>query len=141
MAAKILEMMPAGVRARALRMATMRAGIGVASICAPSASARIAGFPAAHANPSARLMARLFGVRELLLAWLVFDAVRGGDPAPSVFVLQAAVDAADVAAQSVSVIKGDGIARGAISGMALAGGAAVLWGQLARKAARKTAVR
>ncbi len=82
-------------------MAAARAGIGVMSIATPSLSAKIVGYPAAHDNPTARMMARLFGVRELLLAYLVIDAVRGPDgPSPSVFAVQAAVDASDIVVQS-----------------------------------------
>lgn len=125
------------LRTRALLMTTVRAGIGVASIAAPRQAAKIASYPVAHDNATARLMAGLFGVRELLLAWLVVDAVR--DPnglTPSVFAVQAAVDAADVVVQSVPVFKRDGIDRGAVGGIALAAGASLLWVRLAREAAR-----
>ena len=64
------------LRSRALMMSSARAGIGVASIFAPSVSARITGYPAEHDNATSRMVGRLFGVRELLLAWLVVDAVR-----------------------------------------------------------------
>ena len=64
------------LRSRALMMSSARAGIGMASIFAPSVSARITGYPAEHDNATARMIGRLFGVRELLLAWLVVDAVR-----------------------------------------------------------------
>ncbi|PZS15378.1 MAG: hypothetical protein DLM57_12945, partial [Pseudonocardiales bacterium] len=82
-------------------MSSVRAGIGLASIFAPNVSARVVGYPPAHNNPTARMMGRLFGVRELLLAWLVLEAVRDPEgPSPSVFAVQAAIDAADVAVQS-----------------------------------------
>lgn len=124
------------LRSRALQMAAGRAGIGVMSIATPSLSAKIVGYPAAHDNPTARMMARLFGVRELLLAYLVIDAVRGPDgPSPSVFAVQAAVDASDIIVQSWPLIKREGLDRAAVGGVALAGVAALAWARLAREAA------
>jgi hypothetical protein len=70
--------------------------------------------------------AGLFGVRQLLLAWLVVDRVRRpAGPAPSVFALQAVVDAADVAVQSLPLIRREGVDRAALAGIALAAGSAV----------------
>jgi len=125
------------LRSRAVVAASVRGGIGVASILAPKVSSKVAGYPAEHDNPSARLLAGLFGVRELLLAWLVIDAVRSPDgPSPSVFALQAAVDAADVAVQSLPLIRREGLDRAALGGIALAGVAALGWARMAREAAR-----
>ncbi|MEP7021596.1 MAG: hypothetical protein ABI808_13165 [Pseudonocardiales bacterium] len=125
------------LRSRAVAGASIRGGIGVASILAPKAASKVGGFPVEHDNPSARVLAGLFGVRELLLAWLVIDAVRRpGGPSPSVFALQAAVDAADVAVQSLPLIRRQGLDRAALGGIALAGGAALGWGRMARAAAR-----
>lgn len=118
-------------------MSSARAGIGVASIFAPSVSAKVAGYPAEHDNPTARAMARLFGVRELLLAWLVLDALRRPERlSPSVFAVQAAVDATDVAVQGWPLITGERLDRGTAGGIALAALAALGWGGLARRAAR-----
>lgn len=129
---------PVNVHALAIAMSSVRAGIGLASIFAPAVSARIVGYPPAHDNPTARMMARLFGVRELLLAWLVLDAIGDpGGPSASVFAVQAAVDAADVAVQSWPLVKREGLDRGAAGGIVLAAGAAVLWGRLARQASRE----
>ncbi len=127
------------LRRQALLMGAGRAGIGVMSIAAPSLSAKIVGYPAAHDNPTARMMARLFGVRELLLAYLVVDAVRGPDgPSPSVFALQAAVDASDIVVQGWPLIKREGLDRAAVSGIALAGVAACAWVRLAREVAAQS---
>jgi hypothetical protein len=123
------------LRNRAIAMASIRAGIGVASIAAPAFAAKVVGYPAAHDNASAHLMARLFGVRELLLAGMVVDAARRpGGLTPSVFAVQAAVDASDVAVQSWSLVKRQGIDRAASGGTALAATAAVLWARLALRA-------
>src|SRR4051812_30257471 len=62
------------IRSKALRLAGARAVIGAASILAPSRAARVMGFPAEHDSSTARLMGRLFGVREIVLAWIVIDA-------------------------------------------------------------------
>lgn len=125
------------LRSQALIAASLRGSIGLAAILAPSASAKFAGYPAGQDNPTARLLAGLFGVRELLLAWLVIDAVRRPEgPSPSVFVLQAAVDAADVAVQSLPLIRREGIDRGAVGGIAVAALAAAGWARMAGQAGR-----
>jgi hypothetical protein len=125
------------LRHQALTAASARAAIGLASILAPKVSSRIAGYPGDHNNPTARLLAGLFGVRELLLAWLVIDAARDPDGlSPGVFALQAAVDAADVAVQSLPLLRREGIDRGAAGGIAVAAVAAVGWARMARQAAR-----
>ncbi len=120
-------------------MSAVRAAIGVASIAAPTVAAKVAGYPGDHNNPTARLMSGLFGVREILLAWLVFDAARTRDGLTAgVFALQSAVDAADVVVQSVPLFKREGIDRAAVGGITLAAGASVMWAQLARSAHRAT---
>lgn len=129
--------MTLSLRSQALVGASARASIGLASILVPGVAAKAAGYPAEHDTPSARVLAGLFGVRELLLAWLVVDAVRSPDgPAPSVFALQAVVDAADVAVQSLPLLRREGIDRAALGGIALAAGSAMNWASMARQAAR-----
>ncbi|MDP9116726.1 MAG: hypothetical protein M3O28_05610 [Actinomycetota bacterium] len=125
------------LRSRAVLMSTVRAAIGIASIAAPTQAARVAGYPANHDNPTARLMSGLFGVRELLLAWLVIDAAATRDGLTAgVFALQSAVDAADVVVQSMPVFKREGIDRAALGGIAVAAVASVMWARLARSARR-----
>lgn len=123
------------IRSRALAMASMRAAIGAASILAPSRASRIMGYPAEHDSATARLAGRLFGVRELLLAWLVVEG--SGRPeglSRNALMTQAAVDAADVAVQVWPLLRREGIARGAAGGAIVAAGAAVMWSGLARAA-------
>jgi hypothetical protein len=129
--------MTLSLRNEALIGAAARASIGLASILVPGVASKAAGYPAEHDSPSARVLAGLFGVRELLLAWMVVDAVRSPDgPTPAVFALQAAVDAADVAVQSLPLVRREGIDRAALGGIALAAGSALGWARMARQAAR-----
>ena len=46
--------------------------LGIAPFVAARPSARLLGFPVDHDNPTTRLMARLFGVRDIGLGVLVF---------------------------------------------------------------------
>src|SRR4051794_25082784 len=111
------------IRSRALAMASVRAVIGAASILAPSRASRLMGYPAEHDSSTARLVGRLFGVREVMLAWLVFDASRRPDGlSRNALMTQAAVDAGDVAVQIWPLLRREGIARGAARGAGVAGG-------------------
>ncbi|MDB4933202.1 MAG: hypothetical protein JWP87_174, partial [Labilithrix sp.] len=49
-----------------------RVVLGLAPFVAAEPSSRLLGFPAQHDNPTARLMGRLFGVRDVGLGVLVF---------------------------------------------------------------------
>jgi hypothetical protein len=123
------------IQSRALAMASVRAAIGAASILAPRRASRIMGYPAEHDSATARLVGRLFGVREVLLAWLVLDASRRPDGlSRTALMTQAAVDAGDVAVQLWPLVRREGIARGAAGGAVVAAGAAIMWSGLARAA-------
>ena len=76
-------------------------------------------------------MARFFGVRDIGLGVLAFYALRHPEAAPFLFLFNAAMDAGDLFAISLPLLKRDGIDRGAaLSAMfAIAGGMGwlVLW--------------
>ena len=78
-------------------LAVGRVLIGLAPIVAAAPASRLLGFPDAHDNPTARLMGRLFGVRDIGLGALV--AMHLDDPAAlrNAFWLNLAMDLGDAA--------------------------------------------
>lgn len=100
-----------------------RVAIGLAPILAARPASRLLGFPAGHDNPTARLMARLFGVRDIGLGVLVFYAIAHPELAAAIFLFNALTDAADLAVISIPLARDQGIDRGAaLSALAAAGG-------------------
>lgn len=85
------------VKEIAVKAAAIRAAFGLLAIVAPGPAARLLGFPAGEDNATARLMGRLFGVRELALATIVWATPARRGPMRRVFALNAAVDAGDAA--------------------------------------------
>ena len=70
--------------------------IGLAPIATPQLSSKLLRFPADHDNATARLMGRLFGVRDIGLGVLVMYAVSDLALLKWVFLFQAATDAGDI---------------------------------------------
>jgi hypothetical protein len=101
-----------------------RIALGLAPFVAAASASKLLGFPGHHDNPTARLMGRLFGVRDIGLGVLAFYAVRHPDTAPFLFLFNAAMDLGDLFAVTIPLIKRQGIDRGAaLSGLcALLGG-------------------
>ncbi len=60
-----------------------RIALGLAPFVAAGPASRLLGFPVAHDNPTARLMARMFGVRDIGLGVLAFYALAHPEAAPS----------------------------------------------------------
>jgi hypothetical protein len=116
-------------------MALGRVAIGAAALFAPGWTSRLLGFPVEQDSPSARLMGRLFGVRDVALGVLVWKA--RNDPATARFVyrLNAGVDGGDAASMAAAVIGRQGIDRAALSSSVPALGAMVGWSVLAARAA------
>jgi hypothetical protein len=98
--------------------------IGLAPFVAAGATARLLGFPAAHDTATARLMGRLFGVRDIGLGVLAFYALAHPETAPFIFLFNAMMDAGDLFAITIPLVKRQGIDRGALlsAAMALTGG-------------------
>ena len=70
--------------------------LGLAPIVAPQQASKLLRFPADHDNATARLMGRLFGVRDIGLGVLVMYAVSDIPLLKWVFLFQAATDAGDI---------------------------------------------
>lgn len=114
-------------------MAAGRVLIGAAALFAPGRTSRLLGFPVEQDSPSARLMGRLFGVRDVALGVLVWKA--RNDPAFARFVyrLNACVDGGDAASMAVAVAGRQGIDRAALSSSVPALSAMVGWSVLAAR--------
>lgn len=105
-------------------MALGRIALGLAPFIAAGPSSRLLGFPAAHDNPTARLMGRFFGVRDIGLGVLALWGLRHPEALPFVMLFNAFMDAGDLFAISIPLVKRQGIDRAAAAsaGFALIGG-------------------
>jgi hypothetical protein len=108
--------------------------IGLAPLLAPGPTSRLLGFPHAHDNPSARLMGRLFAVRDIALGVLTWQ-VRN-DPAllRHAFRINAAIDVSDMTVAALPPLLGRrAIDRAALSTAAFAFAGANVWLTLLRR--------
>jgi hypothetical protein len=87
--------------------------LGVLPFVAAGPSARLLGFPIAHDNPTTRLMARFFGVRDVGLGALVFYGLEHTVALPFILLFNAAMDLGDLVAILIPLVKRQGIDRAA----------------------------
>ncbi|MCB9592297.1 MAG: hypothetical protein H6719_06165 [Sandaracinaceae bacterium] len=104
-----------------------RVTIGLAPFVAAAPVSRMLGFPAAHDTPTARLMARMFGVRDVGLGVLAFYAVLHPATAAFMFLFNAFMDAGDLVSIAVPLAKRQGIDRAALQSSALAITGGLAW--------------
>jgi hypothetical protein len=97
-----------------------RIALGVAPFVAAGPAAQLVGFPAAHDTPTARLMGRLFGVRDIGLGVLVLWGLRNPAALPFVLLFNAMMDAGDLSAALAPLVRRQGIDRAAITTALLA---------------------
>jgi hypothetical protein len=108
-------------------MAMARVAIGVSPFLAAGWSSRLVGFPRAHDNPTARLMARMFGVRDAGLGILALYALGHPDTIAFLFLFNAAMDLGDLVSVAVPLAGRHGIDRAAAVSGALATIGACSW--------------
>ncbi len=101
--------------------------LGLVPFLAARPSARLMGFPVAHDNPTTRLMARLFGVRDVGLGVLVFYALQHPASLPFIIVFNALTDFGDLVAIGIPLARRQGIDRGAWTSAAFAFPAGAGW--------------
>lgn len=101
--------------------------LGLAPFVAASASSRLLGFPQSHDNATARLMARLFGVRDIGLGVLVFYGLKHPDSLGFLVLFNAITDFGDLVAISIPLARRQGIDRAALASAAFALPAGLGW--------------
>lgn len=97
-----------------------RIALGLAPFVAPKSSSRLIGFPSSHDNPTARLMGRFFGVRDIGLGVLAFYALSHPEAAPFLFLFNAFMDFGDLVSIMIPLVKRQGIDRAALRSAAFA---------------------
>jgi hypothetical protein len=101
--------------------------LGLAPFVAADTVARWMAFPPSHDNPTTRLMARFFGVRDVGLGVLVFYALRHPPLLGFVLLFNAVTDLGDLGAIAIPLVGRQGIDRGALMSSAFAMFAAIGW--------------
>ena len=101
--------------------------LGLAPFLAARPSARVMGFPADHDNPTTRLMARLFGVRDIGLGVLVFYGLQHPATLAFIIIFNALTDFGDLFAIGIPLLRRQGIDRAAWTSAAFALPAVLDW--------------
>ena len=121
-------------REGATQMAIIRISIGGFALVATGLARVVFRLPQADDSPATRVLARLFGIRNVVLG-LITLSLRDSDAATRrrVYQLNAVVDAVDVAVLSWPILKGDGLLQfGGMAG-ALGVSAALAWLELLQR--------
>ncbi len=108
-------------------MGVGRIALGLAPFIAAGPSARLLGFPVSHDTPTARLMGRFFGVRDIGLGVLAFYAVKHPEAASFIFLFNAFMDLGDLIAIMIPLVKRQGIDRAAMLSALFAAGGGLGW--------------
>lgn len=116
------------------RLAAVRAGFGLLAVLAPRLGISLFGFPAAHDSGTARLLGRMFGIRELVIAGATMLFDDDETRRPTLYRLNAAVDGADAVVAAAAVLTRRGVDRAALSVALIGGALAVTWLAKAREA-------
>jgi uncharacterized protein YjeT (DUF2065 family) len=108
-------------------MGVGRVLLGLAPFVAARHSSRLIGFPESHDTPTARLMARFFGVRDVGLGVLVFYALRHPAVLSFVLLFNALTDFGDLLAIAIPLVRREGIDRAAWTSAGFALPAGLAW--------------
>jgi hypothetical protein len=101
--------------------------LGVAPFVAAGPASRLLGFPPSQDSPTARLMGRFFGVRDIGLGVLTFWALRHPEALSFVLLFNAATDFCDLISTTIPLIGRHGIDRAALVSAGFAGSAMLAW--------------
>ena len=108
--------------------------IGLAPFVAAGPLVKIMGFPAEHNTPTARLMARLFGVRDIGLGLLSLYTLNNLEMLKVCVLFNVFVDAGDIVSIITPLVRREGLDRAALTcgTLALFGGSCwmIIWTQL-----------
>jgi hypothetical protein len=108
-------------------MGIIRIVLGLAPFAAARPASRLLGFPESQDSPTARLMARFFGVRDVGLGVLVFWALGRPDALPFVLLFNALTDFGDLFAIAIPLVRRQGIDRAAWTAAGFALPAGIAW--------------
>ena len=120
-------MSPLTIQYLAWAFAAGRILLGLAPFVAAAPLIRLLGFPPAHDNPSARLMARLFGVRDIGLGVLVIGCATDPVLLRLAILFNLCHDLGDLIAVAIPIVRRQGIDRGAALTGVFALGGALAW--------------
>lgn len=101
--------------------------LGLAPFFAAGPISRLLGFPTDHDNATSRLMARLFGVRDVGLGVLAFYGLEHPEALGFVLIFNALTDFGDLAAIAIPLARRQGIDRGAWTSVGFALPAGLSW--------------
>lgn len=111
-----------------MRAAGVRIGLGAVMLLAPGLGRRIFGVPNDQDNGSVRLLARLFGVRQVMLGvWALQVQGRSAEARKLCYQLNMACDAVDVVALGIAGVTGKGLVQAAIMGSLLGTSETLAW--------------
>ena len=101
--------------------------IGLAPIVLPNHAIELMKLPKAHDNTTARMMARLFGIRDIGLAVLtILTFYYAHDHLWFIFILNGVTDGADAVSFAVE-LKKEEVKKGAFNSMCIAGSVTIIW--------------
>lgn len=120
-------MSPLTIQYLAWALAAGRILLGLGPFVAIGPLIRLLGFPPAHDNPSARLMARLFGVRDIGLGVLVIGCASNLELLRLAILFNLLHDLGDLVAVAIPLVRRQGIDRGALMAGSFALGGALAW--------------
>lgn len=108
-------------------MALGRIAIGLAPFVAAAPAAKLVGFPESHDTATARLMGRFFGVRDIGLGILALWGLSRPEVLPFILLFNALMDAGDLFATGIPLVKRQGIDKGALMSAAMAAIGGSMW--------------
>ena len=110
----------ARMRTVATALSGTRAAVGVAALAAPGLASAIMGFPRGSDTASARMIGRLFAIREVALGAYTAAQVQRNATQPDLYLLNAAVDGSDAVVCALTLLGRRGVGRAAFGSFALA---------------------
>jgi hypothetical protein len=123
-------------RERATRIGVARMCVGGSMLVTTGLARRVFGVPEAQDNATLRMLARLFGIRNVVLGvWTLAARDQGAEQRRVCYRLNAVVDATDLGILALGAVTGDGLVRAAVMGGSLGGSALLAWRELLRDAA------
>ncbi|GAC1329098.1 MAG: hypothetical protein NVSMB17_05160 [Candidatus Dormibacteria bacterium] len=113
---------------RAMRAAVVRIGLGAVMLLAPGLGRKIFGVPNDQDNGSVRLLARLFGIRQVILgAWTLQVQDSSVESRRLCYQLNAATDGVDIVALAIAGVTGKGLVQAAVMGSLLGTSETLAW--------------